>query len=244
MKLQFFVFHLIFSFALPSFSATRDNGFLIFPEQNLVGGLSEEQFHRVIDSFEKKIAPIVKVQNKTLVVDRYWDEARVDTNASSSMGKWIIGMYGGFARHPVMTEELLLMSLCHEAGHFMGGPPKKIFSGRSYEGQADYYSTRICMKEMWKDADNQKAISGMTIDPLVREKCRGDDLCLRISMLSLSMSRFDALFSGGPTPQFSTPEKILVKQTNESYPSAQCRLDTYFAGAIGGPRPGCWYSNE
>lgn len=242
MKPRVFIFHFIFLLSLPSFSATRENNFFIFPEENLVSGLNEEQFHRVIDSFEKIIVPIAKTQGKTLVVDRFWSEARVDANASSLLGKWIIGMYGGFARHPAMTEELLLMSLCHEAGHFMGGSPRKS-SGRSHEGQADYYSALVCMKEMWKSEDNQKALHAIAIDPIVQEKCKGEALCSRISMLGLSMSRFDALFSNDPPPQFSTPDKSRVKATNESYPSAQCRLDTYFAGATNGPRPSCWYLN-
>ncbi|OQW52830.1 MAG: hypothetical protein A4S09_08275 [Proteobacteria bacterium SG_bin7] len=241
MNLQKFVFHFVFLFSLQSFSAVRENNFLILPEQNLLGGLNEEQFHRVISSFEKKIAPIVKAQGGELIVDRLWNNPTVNAFAYSMLGKWTINLYGGYARHPAMTEELLLMSLCHEAGHFMGGHPKKFFSGRSYEGQADYYSTLICMKEMWRNEDNQIAIAGKAADPTVKEKCRGNALCERISMLSLAMARFDALFGDGPSPDFSTPEKMQVKKTNSGYPSPQCRLDTYFAGVLNNPRPRCWY---
>ena len=35
-----------------------------------------------------------------------------------------------------------------------------------------------------------------------------------------------------PMPRYETPDRTVVKRTQEAHPKAQCRLDTYKAGAL------------
>ena len=44
---------------------------------------------------------------------------------------------------------------------------------------------------------------------------------------------------------FSTPDTTVVEETIfEEHPRLQCRLDTFFNGALGRPRPACWFRTE
>jgi hypothetical protein len=48
----------------------------------------------------------------------------------------------------------------------------------------------------------------------------------------MALARLLANLGGESVPAFNTPDKSKVSSTNEDHPAAQCRLDTYFAGAV------------
>ena len=43
---------------------------------------------------------------------------------------------------------------------------------------------------------------------------------------------FQALRNASVAPDFSTPDAKVVSKTDDNHPAYQCRLDTYFQGAI------------
>jgi hypothetical protein len=95
-------------------------------------------------------------------------------------------------------------------------------------------------------------------------KCK-DDLCIRIALAGKSLSDiFSSLKQSSVPPSIASTEKTVTEKTIYTHPNAQCRLDTYLAGArcdvsydvmidnvdprIGacsqnsmGARPTCWY---
>lgn len=141
----------------------------------------------------------------------------------------------------------------HDTGH---GFTRVGASWASNEGQADYWATLKCARKSWQDDDNFSIISDMKIPEIVKEKCEkthgtGHDyaLCQRSAMAGFALANTLAdLRKSPPTggipplsgveaqvsgyPQFETPDLKVVRRTNHNHPAAQCRLDTYFMGAI------------
>ena len=62
----------------------------------------------------------------------------------------------------------------------------------------------------------------------------GDEiaLCERISMAGKSLAMLLGDLGGNKNVSFTTPDKKVVKKTNDNHPQAQCRLDTYFSGTL------------
>jgi hypothetical protein len=48
----------------------------------------------------------------------------------------------------------------------------------------------------------------------------------------MSLSRIFAVLQRVDMPKFDTPDTSVARRTNYKHPAAQCRLDTYFQGAL------------
>ena len=209
------------------------------------GGIDEATFNKVIDDVSSFYAPIVKKAGGTLQVNRKWTDATVNASAERSGKTWIVNMYGGLARHPVVTADGFATVLCHELGHQIGGFPKLpgLFGSgwASNEGQSDYFATMKCFRRVMEKEDNAAAISSMSIPKEVSDACSLQHktaseiaLCKRGAMAGLVLARLLADLGGSGAVAFTTPDPKVVSKTNDAHPAAQCRLDTYYAGATCG----------
>jgi hypothetical protein len=271
--------------ATVAFACTEDGQHGIAPDNNMYipdssfasFPVSEAQFNASIARAEKIYAPIFAAQGRSYKVISSWKDGTVNAFADRSGKVSQVHMFGGLARHPDMSPDGFELVICHETGHHLGGAPKikSIFGKTSWasnEGEADYYATLKCAKLMWANDDNAAIVSKMTIPALVTEKCqKGFDktndilICERAAMAGKDLG--DTLADLGKTPetQFDTPDTSVVTKTFDQHPEAQCRLDTYFAGAtcakseglsdtdptvgtcaqergeVLGVRPLCWY---
>ncbi len=154
----------------------------------------------------------------------------------------VVEMYGGLARHPLMTAEGFLLVICHEIGHHLGGAPRYPNSELSTEGQSDYFSTSKCARQILSRVNNNDAWVRAANVPLeVRIPCQNSfpnnalqsAICMRSSMGGLSLARVLASFkSDWRLVGFSKKDTNVVAQTYPGHPAAQCRLDTYFSGAL------------
>ena len=86
--------------------------------------------------------------------------------------------------------------------------------------------------------DNENIVRQMNVDEVADQKCDeqfsvGNDaaICKRISMGGFASSSLFADMNGGREPAFDSPDRTIVRSTQESHPAYQCRLDTYFQGA-------------
>ena len=197
--------------------------------------------NRVMEVYE----PIVSEQGKSLVVERNWTSDTFNASARRLGSTWMVTMYGGLARHPAVTYDAFMLVMCHELGHHMGGAPKigGILSPNKWasnEGQSDYWGSNKCLKRVLSKDDNQAwmKLHEAEIDATAKESCdraNRDDveraLCTRVAMAGKSLGDAFAAMGGG-SPKFSTPDPKTVKKTNHRHPAAQCRLDTYFHGAL------------
>ncbi|MCM2282432.1 MAG: hypothetical protein NDI61_11380 [Bdellovibrionaceae bacterium] len=209
------------------------------------GGISEQEFNSILDRIQALYDPEVNARGATLSIARNWESGTVNASAMRNGRNWLISMYGGLARHPAVTADGFALVACHEMGHHLGGAPKigPIFGPArkwaSNEGAADYYSTLKCMRRLFEHDDNEKILSQMELDPAVVQTCQEQHpsrseqlLCIRGAMAGLSVSGMFSDLSKSRGVSFTTPDPAQVRKTNHRHPAAQCRLDTYYAGAL------------
>lgn len=205
------------------------------------GGINEKEFNQVLDKVEKVYRPIIKKHGGKLRMNRLWSDGKVNASASRNGLTYNVNMYGGLARHHTITKDAFALVACHEVGHHIGGVPKYNANSdwASIEGQSDYFATAKCLRKVFADEDNTSIISNMNIDSLVKQKCESQfsnanevAICKRISMAGLSSASLFADMNGRAMPRFDTPDSSVVTTTYESHPDYQCRLDTYFNGAL------------
>jgi hypothetical protein len=173
-----------------------------------------------------------------------------DAGRSREEPVWYIGVGGGLARLPAMTPEGLTMVLCHEIGHLFGGYPflREGFTGLalpvSVDGQADYFAAQVCVRKIWAQDDNSINAEGLRyqdmIEPAAVQQCqevyqeqKERDLCYKTVFAGMSFVKaLGKTLEEGPAPSVTTPDRNEVGVTDNMHPMAQCRLDTFVAGAL------------
>ncbi len=129
------------------------------------------------------------------------------------------------------------MVLCHELGHHLGGFPF-VSSWAADEGQSDYFATHACPSLLWGDDMVGNAAARAQIPATPKMQCDAvyategaQNLCYRTVIAGKHLA--DLLGAlGGTTASYETPDTTVVTATSHSHPRAQCRLDTYTAGAL------------
>jgi len=233
-----------------SLACTEDGSTGFLPENSLyipvgakmAGGLSEAQFNQVIDRLETIFVPLASNMGGKLKIARKWDDGTVNANATRLFSTWNVNMYGGLARHSTITEDGFALVLCHEIGHHMGGAPKvKNFMTMwaSNEGQSDYFATLKCLRRLYLNDDNQKIVKALNAPETLVSSCakawpNKDDqaICIRSGMAGASVAGLFAALRNQPEAKFETPDTNVVAKTDDAHPAHQCRLDTYFQGAL------------
>lgn len=213
------------------------NEFSFFKTMNAFAqtGLNQIEFEEVISRFHNFWNPIIQEKyQKKLIFDNNWQEARVNASATrDDDNNPVIRVNGGIARHPEMTKNGLLMILCHELGHHLGGAPKS-FRGRSQkrswssaEGQADYFATTKCMARM--------VLHDQLFPELTKQDIKScqNELCRKIAPAALSVGNLFASLKGEwSRPSLDNKSKETVRSTYYLHPTPQCRLDTFIAGSL------------
>jgi hypothetical protein len=200
--------------------------------------MTKRTFHQIIDRVESIYAPIIKNMNFQLIINRDWESGTVNAYASQTRNEMHVAMFGGLARHPVITNDAFAAVVCHEIGHHLGGAPRKVLRSGPYwasnEGQADYFAMTKCFRKYLSYEDN------MNIDPKVKTYCHRvfpnkeeSAICQRNAMAGLSLATLFQDSRGEELkPSFSTPDPAIVNATDDRHPATQCRLDTYYQGAL------------
>lgn len=221
-----------------------ENDLNIPASQKSINGIDQSVFNQVIDEVSSVYRPIIEGAGDSFKINRNWDDGTVNASAQRLGNQVIVNMYGGLARHDLITKDGFAIVLCHEIGHHLGGAPKVkrliIFnSWASNEGQSDYFATLKCFRRAYQNADNVAFIENIDVDPTVREKCNEvykseseAALCMRSSMAAKSTANLLASLRSNSLPKFDTPDTSVVTKTDHAHPKGQCRLDTYFQGAL------------
>ncbi len=261
----------------------------VAPENNLyigtdakeVSKMTESEFNNLLSKFQTLYSPIVQGKGGRLAIEGAWKNGTVNAYAYQAEDDWFVKIFGGLARHRLMTKDALALVVCHELGHHVGGAPKfeyldGVVDWATIEGQADYYASLKCMRLAFGNDDNVSAIADAPIPQEVLQRCEESfdapnayALCLRGALAGRDLARVLASLggTGGSGVNFDTPDTYVVEVTDEEHPSAQCRLDTFFAasqcqksetidvddrdprigtcnistGELAGSRPACWY---
>ncbi len=241
------VFALTLSGSVIACTEDGKGGFL--PENDLsipadsknLTGISQNEFNAVIDKLETIYAPIVAEMGGRLTINRKWEDATVNANATR-LGGWMVNMYGGLARHPSITSDGFALVLCHEIGHHLGGAPKvrNLFNRwASNEGQADYFATLKCLRQAFLNDDNASIVRTLNAPATLVNACakawtNKDDrnICVRNGMAGASVAGLFAALRNQAEAKFETPDTNVVRKTDDAHPAHQCRLDTYLQGAL------------
>jgi len=192
-------------------------------------GMSEEDFNAIIDSVLEYYGPIVENMGATLVINRLWTDTTVNAQAYKQGNTWYVDMFGGLARRPEITHDGFAMVVCHEVGHHLGGFPFVQYP-MANEGQADYFAMHSCAKTIWKQ--NDETVVDTYSKKICDEYSNDTHLCYREMNAGQSLANLLAALEGGKKVNVQTPDKTIVRKTNDAHPKAQCRLDTYVAGTL------------
>lgn len=234
-----------------SVSFAQDAGYFYLPPGSPnVSGVTEDQYRQLIAEFQSKyIMPVYNTTGKPLVISYDWENPYF---AGGSMDKgtyFQVILWGGLVRAPGASLEVLAGILCHEIGHTMGEEPRQTFTGAEWsssEGQSDFFAGRTCIPEFLKA--HPELATKVSTEAL--SVCEGNQLCARTAQVGLEMVRFFQKYDSQKSAPVSllTPAPASKELLRNVYPSVQCRLDTYTAGAqcqLGGTcrPPVCWLPN-
>ncbi len=213
-------------------------------EDNLLApaGITQAQFNAVIASAEAIYKPLFKERfGATLTIERKWNDSTVNAYAEQpSARQWKVTMFGGLARRPEVTSDGFALVLCHEIGHHLAGYPF-VSTWAANEGQSDYFATAVCAQKVLAATRSREAVKEAAgeLPASVRAKCDGAypsttkrQTCYRAVAGGRSLA--ELLGGGAGSVDLERTDRRVVTRTNNEHPAAQCRLDTYVAGALCG----------
>lgn len=203
-------------------------------------GLNEEETSLALAKVSRTYAPILKAeQGLDLNVISKYAEPAVNGHSFTINSELRIIVNGGLARFEGLTQDALSLIVCRELGNFLGGAPLREHQDMSTYGQTEYFATLKCFRKVFSSEDNSKVMKNVAVPAVVMKACRNSftnpeeaALCKRASMAAKVVAEIVAKITGREVPRFETPDLTRVRVTNPNQSTLQCRLDTFFAGAI------------
>lgn len=220
---------------------------LLLLSTSVFSSITKLESEKIIKRIHDIYGPVVqKIYRRSLVFELLWEDDGINAFAGIERRNRVVRVLGGESRHQMMTKDIYTLVLCHEVGHHIGGLPKTYridegISKTTAEGVADYFAASKCMKKVIQFEKNSEIVKGLNVDPFVKKECeqvwqnKNDiAICERIATTGLLKTRFhEALKNSNDISHFETPDENVVSETiTMGYPSKQCRLDTYLAGAL------------
>lgn len=239
-----FKFLLVFILVTTSFESHSD--FLPRDQEDLISKtapanseMTKAKFDKALSWVKKTYNPIFKSKGLIFQIVPDWNSKTVNAYAQRIGSTARISMFGGLARRVNFMGFLIVA--CHEVGHHLGGAPKYPHWASS-EGQSDYFSTSKCMKlvlaknmrkniKPLRSSNTELSFAYSKCNEVYRGKRnkRKRAMCTRMASGALSTA---TLLNRGVVPKFSKPDTSIVIETYLKHPRGQCRLDTYFHGAL------------
>lgn len=221
-------------FATESLQETGDRpGFFYLPPgSHDVSEISEKEYREIMSSFQNQWqAEVLEKTGKPLLVKPEWENPYFAAYAVDRTQYWEIALWGGMARAREATSLHLKTILCHELGHIIGGEPRQTLSGAEWsstEGQSDFFAAKECLSKVLSAQD----VEGVDLSS-AQAICDGHVQCLMVVAAGwkavLFFQRFQYLEI--PSVDLFKPEGAVSVFKPNTYPSYQCRLDTYIQGA-------------
>lgn len=199
--------------------------------------VTKDVFNKIIDDAEKVYGPVITGFGANLIMNKEWSDSTVNASAQQDGDDWHVNMYGGLARRAEVTPDGFTLVVCHELGHHLAGFPFSS-SWAANEGESDFFATHKCAPTLWEKDLEENAKARAVIPETPKKACddvynteQAQDLCYRIALAGESLATLLGALRD-QKPSFDTPDTSKVRRTNNNHPDAQCRLDTYMAGAV------------
>jgi hypothetical protein len=217
------------------------NNFAIYDDPHKIANIDKDTFDKICDTVVALWQPYAELHHAKLVVNKLWDDSTVNASASQSGNVWTVNMYGGLARRPEITQDGFALVVCHELGHHFGG--HFFYESDDWaaaEGQADYFATHVCGRRVFGKQMAYTMKFRSAVPSNIQAQCDAvyktqpeQEVCYREAAGGISLATLLAVIGGSRSiPKIETPDPSKVRQTNTAHPEAQCRLDTYFQGAL------------
>lgn len=213
---------------------------LLITTSVFANGLTEEETSLALAKVARVYAPILKQeQGMELNLISQYSDLTVGGHSLTVNTELRVYINGGLARFEGLTQDALSLIVCRELGTFLGGAPYRDHQTVSVVGQAEYFATLKCFRKVFGSEDNSKVMKDVAVPAVVAKACKNSftkqqeaALCMRGSMAAKVVAEIVAKISGKAVPKFETPDLTKVRVTNPNHSTLQCRLDTFFAGAI------------
>lgn len=219
--------------------------------QNAMAGVSGEEYQYTIEKAQALYQSEFNQRGFKLLFQNKWDDESPNGYTQRLGNRNIISILGGLARNKFMTRDSLTLVVCSEIGISIGeypiAPQSSSGAAFSVRGQADYFGSAKCLKKLFADEDNKSIVLSKKVPPIAERLCSFSFLpdsnekyiCIRSAMAGEELANvLNSLYSPKDQVQtsLSTPSRVVVDETaTSSYPPIQCRLDSYFAGALCNP---------
>ena len=214
-----------------------------------VSNVSERDYIETINEFQNRFQEKVTAKTgKPFVIPNEWSSPYFAAYAIKKDDFMQVSLWGGTVRAQGMKKVMMAAILCHELGHILAGVPQQTIPGSEWastEGQSDFYAGSQCLPEYLRD--HPELVSLTDIAPQILQMCGDNVDCERTAQTGWDLVNFFQKYSYHEFIPVSLdvhekPAKELVLNT---YPSDQCRLDTFLAGAqcqLGSEcrAPTCW----
>lgn len=214
-----------------------------------VSSVSEQDYLALVADFQSRyMKAVIDKTGMPLIIPNEWASPYFAAYAIKKDSYLQISLWGGMARAPGFTKAVLAAVLCHELGHILGGAPLQTIPGSewaSIEGQSDFFAAQVCLPEYFRR--HPELIPLATIEPQIMQMCGDNVDCERTAQAGWNLVNLFQKYSYREfTPvRLDLREKPAAELILNTYPSDQCRLDTYIEGArcqLGQlcRAPGCW----
>lgn len=198
--------------------------------------ISESEFNKLILDITNIYTPLMKQMGLTLKSYGNWKNPQVNARADRKGRARRIIIYGGIARHELVTHDELALVICHEIGHHIGGAPKAS-AWATGEGQADYFAAMKCARRYFLNFP--KLLDSNTVAPSIVKDCQSSfaseediQVCMRTHIAGLNLAKLFSTLNSTQAPNINSRDENVVSRTNHRHPLPQCRYDTYASGSI------------
>lgn len=162
------------------------------PEYNV----SEKDFNLITSEFVRIYRPIFEKKEVDFWIERDWKSRDCSVYSKKFIdASWKIYVSGCFARQPEITKEGLIMAICHQMGHLLGGK----FAVYASEAEATKYANNVCAELVfleWSKRYNLKMYN-MTIDEC-ENRPKNKDICYYKTFGNKSLEFLGKRFCHGP----------------------------------------------
>lgn len=228
--------------------------------------ISEADYNNILDDVLSAYEEDLGHDGIDLIIKREYHSPIINASSYRLNNSVEITVFGGIVKAPEITKDALALVACHELGHYIGDGQQKTSEDMfaSGEGQSDYFATAKCLKKVMLQRYNPYPV---IVAPEIRSSCKmvfsnynDVELCTRAVKAGTDVTALLSRIAGSKQTNVMTPDKTIVTETYNGFTNAQCRLDTFFAGALCnldiesneyclrrdgyqlGVRPLCWFS--
>lgn len=219
-KTLFTLFALVFSFT----QVSAADYFSIPVDAANVGPVTQAKAEKIsADLIQLYFVEAFQKTQKPMMIQVLWEKPYFGAGVVEEAGPVIaVKVFGGMIRIPEMTEDILAAVMCHEIGHVIGGAPYQDILGAewtSVEGQSDFFAASKCLPQYFQKLQPE----------LTKEQLRQKIVLAGFGFFLISQKY--ATPNQVPVSLEKTAPEVATELNRRSYPSDQCRVDTFKAGA-------------